>query len=76
MHFKYFPKIHFVKKIMKIIYILAHSEESSLFLGDQKSWIWWVTLTHEFTSPEMFNKIMNCLGLTRNKPVTHESASL
>jgi hypothetical protein len=28
--------------------------ESSLFVGDQCSWISWATLTHEFTSPQTY----------------------
>lgn len=30
---------------------LACTVESSLFVGDQFSWLSWITLVHEFTSP-------------------------
>ena len=33
----------------------------SSFVGDQCSWILWVTLKHKFTSPGgTFYKVMNC----------------
>ena len=36
-------------------------------MGDQCSWISWVTLSHEFTYPWIFNKISNSLALKCNK---------
>lgn len=33
---------------------LACTEESFLFVGDQFSWLSWITLVHEFTSPRTF----------------------
>ena len=38
-------------------------ESSSLFMRNQCSWISWVPLTHDFTSPRTFIKVMNCLTL-------------
>lgn len=46
--------------------------ESSLFMGDQCSLISRVTVTHEFMSPQTFNKVLKCLKLLGNKPVTHK----
>ena len=47
--------------------------ESSLFVGDQCSWISWFTRTNEFTSPWTYDKVINCLTLECNKPVTNLS---
>lgn len=33
---------------------LACTKELSLFVGDQFSWLSWINLVHEFTSPRTF----------------------
>ena len=46
-----------------------------MFVVDQCSW--WINVCgfhgfHEFPSPKMFNKVMNCLAFSCNKPVNHK----
>ena len=42
---------------------LMTTVESLLVIGDQYSWILWVTLTRNSMSPGMYNKVMNRLTL-------------
>ena len=54
----------FMKKIHQLSVIdLPDTVESSLFMMGQCPWISWVTLNHQFTSPRMFNKVINCPAL-------------
>ena len=50
--------------------------ESSLFIMGWSSCISLVTLTHKFSSPRRFNRVMNCLALLCKKPITQEPAKL
>lgn len=45
---------------------LACTEESSPFVGDQFSWLSWITHVHEFTSPRTFIQSL----FTKSFPVT------
>ena len=37
----------------------SNTVESWLFMEGQCKWILWVTLTHKFTSPQSYDKVMN-----------------
>lgn len=52
---------------------LACTVESSLFVGDQFSWLSWINLVHEFTSPRtfiqsLFTKIFPVTQPTKLRP--------
>lgn len=52
---------------------LACTEELSLFVGEQFSWLSWINLVHEFTSPRtfiqsLFTKIFPVTQPTKLRP--------
>ena len=49
--------------------------KSSLIDGEKCLWISWVTLIQELASQRMFNKVIKCRVLYRNKPVNMKLSS-
>ena len=62
--FNKFDRLIYVHMKNNVICNLTDTVNSSLFVEHQCSWILWVTLTYEFTSPRTFIDWLIVLGFT------------